>query len=138
MTIALTRVTANAIPFKGPTRKRGIQVLEIEFTAAATDVDLDIGDRDGTFWTAVDKAAVLAKIENVLANCNSFLCVKSPQLADRLQTAAAGGNGEFALAIEDKLPNLTVNAADGETAWELHIELSMKRDKYPVGAEIYG
>ncbi len=129
MAFSLSKFRAYGIRPEGPVRKRAIQVLEFELTALATDVDLDIGDDAGTFWGDVDATQMGTDVkelvfERIVPQLVSFLSVKSEQLADRLQAAAASGTS-YTLAIDDHLPVLTFDTAEGETSWFIHIEAAM-------------
>jgi hypothetical protein len=128
MAFALTKAYAYpvansaAVPYR-----RAEQVIELEFTATANDVDLDIGDLAGTFWGAVDAttmgATVLTEITALYPRITGCIAIESVQLIDRVQSAAAGSNGEFAVAINATtlLPEISVNAADGETSWVIKL-----------------
>lgn len=127
MAFSLTKFHAEGIDVGGPARRR-LQRAVFTIAATAADVDLDIGDdTPGTFWTAALANATYGAVAlNVQAflqvlddNVIALFQVNSPQLMDRVQTAAAGGNGEYALAIQNFRPNIAVNAADGETAWQI-------------------
>ena len=51
MSFALTKFEARGVEIKTPSKKRGKQELVFTITGTTADVDLDIGDEDGTFWT---------------------------------------------------------------------------------------
>jgi hypothetical protein len=139
MAFALTGFKAHGIDVAGPSRKRGIQRLCFTITATAADVALDLGNFTGTFWSAADNTAlganVLQTVQRIVAQAQDFLSVKSPQLADRIQIATVAGAGEYSLALQNKLPNIAVNAADGETAWYVVVELELNDGITPVFEE---
>lgn len=145
MSFAITRARFYGINSEGPSYVRGVQVLELDISAAATDVDMDIGDdTPGTFWTAaVANAATGAMASTILARLQAlddyatFLSVASKQLADRIPKASAPGAGEYTLALENERPNLTFSAADGETAWKLVITWTLPDAQQPIVAN-YG
>lgn len=124
MAFALIKFHAEGVELTGAVRAR-LQRAVFHITATAADVALDLGNDAGTFWTAAIANATYGQLAtNASAflqvlddNVAGLLRVNSPQLIDRIQTAAAGGNGEYAVAIQNQRPNITVNAADGETAW---------------------
>lgn len=141
MAVALTKYRAWGDRPAGPQPARGLQYVELRFTAAATDVDLDLGDFDGTFWGAVDAtdlgAKALEHITLVEAQVIGFAGIWSKQLADRVQTAAAGSNGEYAIAFTDSdVPNVTVNAADGETAWHILMAFQLNDGIEPLNISL--
>jgi cytochrome c551/c552 len=139
MAFALVAYHARGVDVVGPSYKRGIQQVVLDITATANDVDLDIGDDSGTFWTAALANATygalatkaLASLQRIVAQSAALVAVSSEQLLDRVQTAAAGGNGEFALAIQNTRPNITVNAADGETAWKVILTYELDNYAFP-------
>ncbi len=137
MALALTAFRAGGIDLIGPTRKRGLQRIVLEFTAAATDVDLDLGDLDGTFWGAVDATAMGAQalevVTRIVAQAAAFLSVHSPQLADRQKVLAADiAAGKWYMTLENSMPNITLNAADGETAWYIEVVQELNDGISPV------
>lgn len=145
MTFALTKYVASGIDRSGPSVKRGVQRVALTITALAADVDLDIGDDAGTFWTDALADATYGTLatnaqthlQTICDNVTALLAVMSPQLLDRVQTAAAGSNGEYSIALEDHRPNITVNAADGEEAWYIVLEWELADGQSPVNAS-YG
>lgn len=128
MAFALTAAYAYPVLIKSPTASRkGDQVIEIEFTATASDVDLDVGDLGGTFWTAAGAtdmgAAVLDAITLLypqfsVGGCQSLAC---DQLMPLVQSAAAGSAGEYAVAINSTtlLPEITLHTGEGITTGQL-------------------
>lgn len=130
MTFALSAAYAYPELISSPTAKRrGNQIIELLITGASADVDLDIGDLSGTFWTAVGSsapgAAVLAALTSLYPQFSSAGCIaiESIQLLDRVQVASLTTSGQFSVAINSttKLPEIAVNAADGETSWQIRL-----------------
>lgn len=142
MAFAITRARFYGIDSVGPSYVRGRQILELDISSLAADVDMDIGDdTPGTFWTAaVANAATGTMASTILAKLQSLddyatLCgVDSKQLIDRIQKASAPSAGEFVLAVENERPNLTFSAADGETAWKLVITWQLPDAQQPIVA----
>ena len=140
MAFALTKFESYGIDMAGPSKKRGKQEAKLTITALAADVDLDIGDDAGTFWTAAQADAVygalatkvLEILNKIADNAEALLDVKSPQLLDRVQVAALSGAGQYTLAIQDARPNVAVNAADGELAWIIVLEWSLNDGIFPI------
>lgn len=139
MAFALTGFVSYGINIVGPSQKRGIQRATLTITALATDVDLDLGDDSGTFWTeaqanstygqlATKALDVLSKIEDQAA---SLISVRSEQLLDRIQAAAAAGTA-YVLTVQNKRPNLLFDAANGETSWSIDLEWIMQNFQFPV------
>jgi hypothetical protein len=142
MAFALTKFQARGVDIAGPSNKRGIQQVVLNITGAAADVDLDIGDDAGTFWTAAKADSTygslatkaLEVLQNIVANASSLVAVKSEQLIDRIQIAAVSGAGEYSLAVVNTRPNIAFNAADGETSYEIILEYELDDKQYPVVA----
>lgn len=136
MALALTKFIAHGTEAEEPVNKRYIQRAIFEFTAAATDVDIDVGDGTGTFWTAVGGSepgtSALKALKDINTRATACLGVRSPQLMDRVQSAAAGNNGEYAITADTYGPSIAVKANDGETAWKLVVEWYLKDGAEPV------
>jgi hypothetical protein len=139
MAFALVAYHARGVDVAGPSYKRGIQQVVLDITATAADVDLDVGDDSGTFWTealadstyGTLATKALASLQRIVAQSAALVAVDSQQLIDRVQSATAGSNGEFALAVENTRPNITVNAGDGETAWKLILTYELNNYAVP-------
>ena len=139
MAFALTGFASYGINTAGPSQKRGIQRATLYITGLVTDVDLDLGDDSGVFWTeaqanstygelATKALDVLNKIED---RCTSLLAVKSEQLIDRLQAAAAAGTS-YVLTVQAKRPNIEFAAGQGETAYQIDIEWLLNNFQFPI------
>lgn len=142
MAFSLSKFRAYGLKTDGTVRKRAIQVLELHITALTSDVDLDVGDDAGTFWGDVDATQMGVDVKDLVFNrivpqIESYLDVKSEQLADRLQVASASGTG-YELAVDNHLPVITCAASNGETAWVLHIEAMLIDRVEAVVAEYSG
>lgn len=139
MAFALTGFVSYGTNIVGPSQKRGIQRATLTITALVTDVALDLGDDSGTFWTdaqadttygelATKALSVLNRIEDQAA---ALWCVDSEQLLDRLQAAAAAGTS-YTLSVQNKRPNLTFAAGQGETSWVIDLEWSLNNYIFPI------
>lgn len=139
MAFALTGFASYGVNVVGPSQKRGIQRATLYITGLVTDVDLDIGDDSGTFWTeaqanstygalATKALDVLGKIED---QSTALLAVKSEQLLDRLQAAAAAGTS-YVLTVQAKRPNIEFAAGQGETAYQIDIEWLLNNFQFPI------
>lgn len=139
MAFALTGFASYGVNVVGPSQKRGIQRATLYITGLVTDVDLDIGDDSGTFWTeaqanstygalATKALDVLGKIED---QSTALLAVKSEQLLDRLQAAAAAGTS-YVLTVQAKRPNIEFAAGQAETAYQIDIEWLLNNFQFPI------
>lgn len=131
LTSAYAWVELNSSPIQNI---RGDQWIELNITGTTADVDLDIGDLSGTFWSAVDNstmgAAVLAAVTAAYPQWDAVGCIaiQSVQLLDRQQVLAAGlAANTYAVDINSttKLPNITFNAADGETSYCIRLKMRL-------------
>lgn len=144
MAFALTKFEARGINYSGPSKKRGVQQAYLKITGLVGDVSLGLGDDSGTFWTAAladaTYGAMAAKVQAILqritANAVGLLDVKSEQLLDRLQAAAAAGTS-YTLAIQDHRPNIVFAAGQGETFYDLVLEWELNEGIFPETAS-YG
>jgi hypothetical protein len=139
MAFALTQFQSYGINVVGPSQKRGIQRATLTITGLVTDVDLDIGDDSGTFWTEAQADAtygqlatkaldVLQRIED---QSSALIAVKSEQLLDRLQAAAAAGTS-YVLTVQNKRPNILFAASNGETSYQIDIEWLQNNFQFPI------
>ncbi len=116
MTIALTSFIADGVEVDEAVTKRFRQRAIFTITAANTDVDIDIGDYTGTFWTAVGGSVVGAKallaIKDINTRARCFNKLGGSGVADRVQAdasqtsvrtlssaASSGGAGSEALTV---------------------------------------
>ena len=144
MAFALVAFRARQVDIASPSLKRGIQQVVLDITAAATDVDMDIGDDSGTFWTACLADATYGELaeqaldilQRIVAQAAAFVGCASQQLIDRVQVASLSGAGEFTLAVQNTRPNLAFSAADGETAWKLILTYEMDNGIQPMYASL--
>lgn len=141
MAFALVGFQARGIDVAGPSYKRGIQQVVLAITGTASDVDLDIGDdTPGTFWTAALADATygdlaekaLDVLTKIAANSVCLLAVKSPELLDKVQSAAAGSAGEYAIAIDDLGPNIALHTGEGETSYTIVLEYELNDYIFPM------
>lgn len=134
MSFALTKFKAWGVNVGSPIRKHDMQYAELHITGTVADVDLDIGDDSGTFWTdaLADSTygslatTALDKLQKIVAIANSLMAVESQEITlVRLRAAAAAGT-DYALAIQDKRPNFIFDANQGETSYIIKLEWSLK------------
>ena len=145
MSFALVGFQARSLEVSSPSKVKAVQQVVMNITAAATDVDLDIGDASGTFWTDAladgtygDLASsALTSLTEIAGQSSALVAVQSEQLIDRVQSAAAGNAGEYALAIDAIGPNITFHAADGDTAYKIILVWELDAGIGPITAS-YG
>lgn len=125
MTFALTKFKAYGIEADQVVDKYEKQVAVFTITAANTDLDLDIGDYTGTFWSAVGSSAVgsqaLIAIKDINKRAETFIAVRGSSIAGYVQsdasrtivrefdsTATAGGSASQALTVTGLLDTDTI------------------------------
>lgn len=141
MTFALTSFVADGIRFQGPTPYRSKQQYVFTVTAAASDVDLDIGDTTGTFWSAAQADStygematqVLDNIEAWAANLQAVSNLYTPELAGFTQVLSLSVTGTYTLALDSttKLPNYTFHTDGGATAYTVFVEYLLDPNMLP-------
>ena len=115
MTFALSRVRAYGVEADEATSKKFMQMVRLDITAANTDVDLDLGDYSGTFWSAVDGSepgdTALKVFQDIQIRAKQFLFAggealqalsmvnPAAQVGFILATATAGGGTTETLAV---------------------------------------
>ncbi len=144
MSFALVAFHARGVEITSPSNKRGIQQVVLDITAAATDVDLDIGDDSGTFWTAAlaDStygslaASALDVLQAIVAQSAAFVGCASEQLIDRQQVLTLTADGQYILEVQDSRPNITCRASNGETSWKLILTYELDNFIQPIYASL--
>lgn len=144
MAFALTRFEAYGVEIDEPLVKRFIQRAEMRITGANTDVDLDIGDNTGTFWTAVGAtepgATALKALKSIELIAQAFLSVRGTGIVQKgligssiqkiSSAASAGGAASEALTVTGLLTTDTILAvtqsvqganAEAPTGWNTQI-----------------
>lgn len=93
MTFALTKIRAYGIEAEEAVSKRYKQTLILNITGANTDVDLDIGDYSGTFWTAVGGTepgiTALKAVKDIQVAADSYLGLGATSMAGLVQADAS-------------------------------------------------
>ncbi len=146
MTFALTGFKAFGIECEGATRKWGRQRALLYITAAATDVDLDLGDdTPGTFWTAALANATYGALasqaqdtlQNISAQVNGLMGFKCKQFLVRVQVAALSTTGQYCVVdVTNDRPNITMTASDGETSYIIELEWDLSDNSQPVVSDL--
>lgn len=141
MAFALTSFTADGTRFMGPGPYRAVETYVFTVTGLTTDVDFDLGDYAGQFWTdAVADTTygematqVLAQLQRLDANYVATKSVYVPELADRIQAAAASGSA-YTLSLDSTslLPIYTFAASNGETSYTVFVEFLLKPNYLPT------
>jgi hypothetical protein len=143
MAFALTSFWADSVRYQGPGPYRAEQKLKFTITGTTADVDLDIGDFSGTFWTAAiadatyGDAAVTAleAVQKIVAQATNVSKVYTPELQARIQAAAASGTA-YSLALQNFLPNYTFDAANGATAYTVQVDLQLLSGILPTALSV--
>jgi hypothetical protein len=143
MAFALTEYKAYGIDISEPVTKRAIQVFECTITAAAADIDLDIGDVAGTAWSAIDNNAlglaakvafseILGKADRlILASCPEIDNVYLPVYGDA--TPAASSVGRINNTAKT-CPEYVFAAGEGQTSYKFVFQWTLINEQKPVRA----
>ncbi len=145
MAFALVGFQARSYSMGSAAKVKAVQQVVLDITGSASDVDLDIGDDSGTFWTAALADAsygalassALVVLQNVASQSAALVAVESEQLLDKVQSAAAAATGEYALAIDDLGPNITFHTGEGDDAYKIILVWELNDNILPVTAS-YG
>lgn len=134
MAYALQSFLATGYQLAGPQPQRQTQKLIFGITGTTSDVDLDIGDLSGAFWTAAIAdttygelasavhAWLTANYPNWAATSNVFV----QELFGRVQAAAASGAAYVRLLnATTGLPEFVFDAANGVAAATVVVEVEM-------------
>lgn len=141
MTFAITKVDAYGFEIEEPVNKRYHQYMFLTLTAAATDVDLDLGDYVagslGTFWAAVDGDGAigdnsLATIRDIGSKAEFALEPQLLQGGAVYAKGAAAAAGVYEVAIANVTPNITFDTADAPTAYTVCLSWKLKPGTYPT------
>lgn len=137
MAIALTKFRAYGEYNTDTTVVKGIQCAKFVITAAAADVDYDINDFTGNFWTAVSAtdvgAGVKAWMRSHYLGLEALVAVEGDFVETYLRAAAAGV-GAYTQAVTSALPDVQFNAADGPTSMVLILKWSLADGQTPLTA----
>jgi hypothetical protein len=143
MAFALTSFFSDGVRFMGPGPLAAFECYKFTITAAATDVDLDIGDATGTFWTAAQAdttygAMATQVLEQVQREASQFSAVKSlfmPELYDRVQVETGPTGTQYVVDGIDTstlLPSYTFATSGGDTSYSLSVEYWLKPTLLPA------
>lgn len=140
MAFAITKVSAYGFEIEEPLNKRYHQFMFLTLTAAATDVDLDLGDYVagslGTFWDAVDGtdigASSLKTIQDIGSRAEFALEPQLLQAGAAYAKGAAANTSVYSVVIANKTPNITFDTADAPTAYTVCLSWKLSPETYPV------
>ncbi len=143
MTFALTSFFADGVRYMGPGPVRATQTYGFTITSAATDVDLDLGDATGTFWTAATANStygtmatqVLDRVNRLQSNYTYVKSVFSPELFPReVVSASPTGTTQMTQSIDADLllPDYGFGTTGGLTAYTIHVEYQMEPNMLPT------
>ena len=137
MAIALTSFRAYGEYNADTTPIRGLQCAKFVITAAAADVDYDIDDFTGNFWTAVSAtdlgAGAKAWMRSHYQGIDKLVAVEGNFVQGYLRGAATGA-GVYTQAVSNELPDIQFNAADGPTAMTLILKWTLTDGQVPLTA----
>ena len=133
MAFAVTKFVAYGLEIPDTVRKRTVQRVAMDVTAAATDNTWDIGTLGGTFWTSALAHATygqiattaLAKLTYIGANCKVFVYIGGDIATNYNKLATAANNDSFTMSISNGLPVIGFKASQAPTAVTLVLEWSM-------------
>lgn len=142
MTFALTSFFADGVRYSGPGPIRAVQKYAFTVTAAATDVDLDLGDATGTFWTAAKAngtygtmaTQVLTQIQRLDAQYTAVSNLFTPEIASFTKVSSLSATGTYTLDISasPKLPDYTFYTGGGTTAYTVFVDYLMEPNMLPT------
>lgn len=140
MAFALTSFRAFPVNVDEPITTRALQVVTLKITALAADVDLDIGDTAGTFWTAAladatygTKATEAKKhMATILANAETLKSLYSFEIAKNKRVSS----GPDAVATKEvkyngtaTAPEILFFAGEGITSLTVTLEYVLKPEQ---------
>ncbi len=142
MTFALTSFFADGVRYMGPGPVRATQTYGFTITGAASDVDLDLGDATGTFWTAATGDAtygtmavqVLDRVSALKAQYSAVKDVFCQELFGRVVVATGPtGTTQMTQAIDADLllPDYGFGTTGALTAYTVFVEYQMEPNMLP-------
>ncbi len=138
MAFALTSFEAYGAYRDEPLTNLAHQYARFTYTAANTDVDLDIGDYSGTFWTAVGGTApgitALKAIKDIQVRAKTYLSVGGDALAPYVQALSVIAN-TYSVTMDSTnthLPNYLFHSGDAPTSVTIELKWLLKNNEQPV------
>lgn len=143
MTFALTSFFADGVRYMGPGLVRATQSYAFTITGAVTDVDLDLGDATGTFWTAATAngtygtmaTQVLSRVEALTAQYDYVKTVFVPELFGRVQVEASPtGTTEYTQVLDSGLllPDYGFGTSGGVTSCTVVVDYQLEPNMLPT------
>lgn len=144
MAFALTKAEFRSVAHQNPSLKRGIQEVLLTITGANTDIDLDIGDAAGTFWTAAVAnatygamaAAALVQLQAVVAGSAFLRRWECPELQASVyvQVASSPGASQYSLTTDTYGPDILLASGSAPTSYHVYLVFEMAAGQFPVTA----
>jgi len=145
MAFAVTDYKAYGVDISEPVTKRAVQHLEMTITGLAADVDMDIGDQSGAFWTAAEAdgtygatatacKAVIADIETKAAHRISFFLKGVTDLKKLIEDGGTTAGDDYYLSGTTVMPEITIHTAEGLTSYKLHLAVALDDEERAVRA----
>lgn len=138
MAFALKSFFADAVRYQGPGPYRSIQKVVLTATGTIADVNLDIDDDSGTFWTDAIAAnpematQVLDEFKRILQQCATWSAVYSPEIDASGLRGAAPASGVYTLSFSNKRPNWTFYTNEGLTSYTIFLEYELAPNMLPI------
>lgn len=137
MAFALTRFQAYGIEIDEATTKRFKQYAELQITALAADVALDLGNNTGTFWGAVGGTepgtTALQALKDIQLRAKTFLDIQGLGVNEYVRGTAAAA-GVYTISIQNLRPNVTYNAANGPLVYDIVLTWELNDNVEAVSA----
>ena len=133
MAFVVTKIECFGQEMDEPLTKRFRQIAVLSYTAANTDVALDVGNYTGTFWTAAggtDTGATALKcFKSIQTKANAFISAGGEALTDRVpidasrpgaikairSSASSGGSATETMTVTGLLTTDTILSVDQDT-----------------------
>lgn len=140
MAFALTSFFADGNRYMGAGVETAVQRVILTATGTTADVDLDIGDNSGTFWTAAIAnttygtmaTQALETLQKIISQSTTWQAVYSPEIdASGVREAAASGTA-YTLTFQNSRPNYLFDTAQGLTAYTIIIDYLLKPSILPT------
>lgn len=135
MAFGLSRISAYGIETAEPVRGKYLQVLELQVTALAADVALDIGNSAGTFWTNVANTAARNAVASIWPKVARHISLSVPELFAKtlIASGASTATGQYKITSPQSSSfAITIHTGEGLTAYNIALVWALKGDELPV------
>lgn len=140
MTLALVKCQAYGEHNSDTSKNRGVQVVKMTVTGAATDVTYDISNASGTFWSAIDNttagATALTLVTSTITGIAEALIAVQGDFTQSYLRGAATGAGVYTQSVSSKLPSITFHTSDAPTSAVIILKWSLADGVVPITANI--